>query len=88
MMWFDMWRFVDGKADEHWDYGTIAPPRGGAAGAGGAPAGRPWSWWPSERRRSASIVTAARSRFLRLCEGDFKAASFRDLLRNLDRPLS
>jgi len=17
--WFDMWRFVDGKADEHWD---------------------------------------------------------------------
>jgi len=25
--WFDMWRFVDGKADEHWDYGTIAPPR-------------------------------------------------------------
>jgi len=36
--WFDMWRFVDGKADEHWDYGTInapAPPRG----AGGPPAG-------------------------------------------------
>jgi predicted SnoaL-like aldol condensation-catalyzing enzyme len=24
--WFDMWRFVDGKADEHWDYGTIAVP--------------------------------------------------------------
>jgi predicted SnoaL-like aldol condensation-catalyzing enzyme len=24
--WFDMWRFVDGKADEHWDYGTIAAP--------------------------------------------------------------
>jgi len=22
--WFDMWRFVDGKADEHWDYGTVA----------------------------------------------------------------
>ena len=21
--WFDMWRFVDGKADEHWDFGTI-----------------------------------------------------------------
>ena len=33
--WFDMWRFVDGKADEHWDYGTIAAP---AAGRGGAPA--------------------------------------------------
>src|SRR5262245_9358698 len=24
---FDMWRMKDGKADEHWDYGTIAPPR-------------------------------------------------------------
>jgi predicted SnoaL-like aldol condensation-catalyzing enzyme len=24
--WFDMWRIKDGKADEHWDYGTIAPP--------------------------------------------------------------
>ena len=21
--WFDMWRFVNGKADEHWDFGTI-----------------------------------------------------------------
>ena len=29
--WFDMWRMKDGKANEHWDYGTIAPP---------APAGR------------------------------------------------
>jgi predicted SnoaL-like aldol condensation-catalyzing enzyme len=25
--WFDMWRIKDGKADEHWDYGTIAPPK-------------------------------------------------------------
>jgi len=24
--WFDMWRILDGKADEHWDYGTIAAP--------------------------------------------------------------
>jgi predicted SnoaL-like aldol condensation-catalyzing enzyme len=24
---FDMWRFVDGKADEHWDEGGINPPR-------------------------------------------------------------
>lgn len=24
--WFDMWRFVDGKADEHWDAATITPP--------------------------------------------------------------
>ena len=39
--WFDMWRFVDGKADEHWDYGLINPPRGGAGGPGGGapPAG-------------------------------------------------
>src|SRR5262245_47204654 len=21
--WFDMWRFVDGKADEHWDHDTL-----------------------------------------------------------------
>ena len=28
--WFDAWRFVDGKADEHWDPATItAPPAGG-----------------------------------------------------------
>jgi predicted SnoaL-like aldol condensation-catalyzing enzyme len=38
--WFDMWRFVDGKADEHWDYGTIAAARGGAGGPGGAGAPR------------------------------------------------
>lgn len=24
--WFDMWRFVDGKADEHWDGAMINPP--------------------------------------------------------------
>ena len=29
--WFDTWRFVNGKADEHWDPATITPP---------APAGR------------------------------------------------
>ena len=23
--WFDMWRFVDGKADEHWDAAELAP---------------------------------------------------------------
>lgn len=28
---FDMWRFVDGKADEHWDEGAIQPPRPPAA---------------------------------------------------------
>ena len=26
--WFDMWRIKDGKADEHWDGATIAPPAG------------------------------------------------------------
>ncbi len=24
--WFDTWRFVDGKADEHWDPATLAVP--------------------------------------------------------------
>lgn len=24
--WFDTWRFLDGKADEHWDPATIAAP--------------------------------------------------------------
>jgi predicted SnoaL-like aldol condensation-catalyzing enzyme len=33
--WFDMWRLMDGKADEHWDYGTIA------AAAAPAPRGAP-----------------------------------------------
>jgi predicted SnoaL-like aldol condensation-catalyzing enzyme len=28
---FDMWRFVDGKADEHWDEGKINPPAAPAA---------------------------------------------------------
>jgi predicted SnoaL-like aldol condensation-catalyzing enzyme len=30
--WFDMWRFVDGKADEHWDPQTIPPPNPNARG--------------------------------------------------------
>ena len=32
--WFDMWRFKDGKADEHWDYGVIAAPAAAPAGRG------------------------------------------------------
>ncbi|MEO8096860.1 MAG: nuclear transport factor 2 family protein [Acidobacteriota bacterium] len=32
---YDMWRFVDGKADEHWDEGAINAPPGGGAGKGG-----------------------------------------------------
>jgi predicted SnoaL-like aldol condensation-catalyzing enzyme len=31
--WFDTWRFVDGKADEHWDPATIAAPAAPAAKA-------------------------------------------------------
>ena len=31
--WFDTWRFVDGKADEHWDPATINPPAPPAAPA-------------------------------------------------------
>ena len=27
--WFDTWRFVDGKADEHWDPAMINPPQAG-----------------------------------------------------------
>ena len=34
--WFDTWRFVDGKADEHWDPATLPTPAPVAA----APAGR------------------------------------------------
>jgi predicted SnoaL-like aldol condensation-catalyzing enzyme len=37
--WFDMWRFVGGKADEHWDGATIAAPAAPAAAA--APATAP-----------------------------------------------
>jgi predicted SnoaL-like aldol condensation-catalyzing enzyme len=29
--WFDTWRFVDGKADEHWDPALIAAPAAPAA---------------------------------------------------------
>jgi predicted SnoaL-like aldol condensation-catalyzing enzyme len=32
--WFDMWRFKDGKANEHWDFGTISPPAPAGAGRG------------------------------------------------------
>ena len=35
--WFEMWRIKNGKADEHWDHGTIGPP---APPGAGVPAGR------------------------------------------------
>ena len=40
--WFDTWRFVDGKADEHWDPATLPPaqPEQSAAAPAGAMAER------------------------------------------------
>ena len=38
--WFDMWRIKDGKADEHWDYGTIAAPAAAAPAGQTPPRGR------------------------------------------------
>ena len=40
---FDMWKFIDGKADEHWDEGQITAPAAGGRGAGGpgGPGGPP-----------------------------------------------
>jgi predicted SnoaL-like aldol condensation-catalyzing enzyme len=38
---YDMWRFVDGKADEHWDEGTIAGGGGGFGGGKGPGPGGP-----------------------------------------------
>lgn len=34
-IWVDMWRFVDGKADEHWDTAVINAPAAGRGGRGG-----------------------------------------------------
>ncbi len=45
--WFDMWRFVDGKADEHWDPATLPTPpakpptKRPATGAATSPATQP-----------------------------------------------
>lgn len=36
--WFDMWRFVDGKADEHWDPATLPPVSAAAPAKPAAPA--------------------------------------------------
>jgi predicted SnoaL-like aldol condensation-catalyzing enzyme len=36
---YDMWRFVDGKADEHWDEGAINAPAIPGAGKGPGPGG-------------------------------------------------
>jgi len=38
--WFDTWRFVDGKADEHWDPATLptAPAPSASRGGGASPA--------------------------------------------------
>jgi predicted SnoaL-like aldol condensation-catalyzing enzyme len=34
---YDMWRFVDGKADEHWDEGAVQAPPAGAGQGKAAP---------------------------------------------------
>jgi predicted SnoaL-like aldol condensation-catalyzing enzyme len=36
--WFDTWRFVDGKADEHWDPATLPAPPPAASAAAARPA--------------------------------------------------
>ena len=38
---YDMWRFVDGKADEHWDEGAINAPAAPGQGKGGPAPGAP-----------------------------------------------
>jgi predicted SnoaL-like aldol condensation-catalyzing enzyme len=40
-IWVDMWRFVDGKADEHWDTAVINAPAAGGRGRGGPGRGAP-----------------------------------------------
>ncbi len=40
--WFDTWRFVDGKADEHWDPATLPPaPAAAPARSGGSASAEP-----------------------------------------------
>jgi predicted SnoaL-like aldol condensation-catalyzing enzyme len=38
---YDMWRFVDGKADEHWDEGAVNAPPAPGQGKGGPAPGAP-----------------------------------------------
>ena len=40
-IWVDMWRFVDGKADEHWDTAVINAAPAGGRGRGGPGRGGP-----------------------------------------------
>ena len=47
---FDMWRFVDGKADEHWDEGQITAPPAGGRGAGGPGGAAPGGQAPGARQ--------------------------------------
>ena len=49
--WFDTWRFVDGKADEHWDPATLPTGPAPQAAAPARSAARRWrSAWPTARR--------------------------------------
>ena len=47
--WFDTWRFVDGKADEHWDPATLPAPAPAAAAAAGPTASDPYVGTPQDR---------------------------------------
>jgi hypothetical protein len=50
--WFDTWRFVDGKADEHWDPATLPPRRPGSAARGGGSASAEPVGTDADRARS------------------------------------
>lgn len=47
--WFDTWRFVNGKADEHWDPATLPAPAPAAAAAAGPTASDPYVGTPQDR---------------------------------------
>jgi len=47
--WFDTWRFVDGKADEHWDPATLPTPVPAAAASAGRTASGLYVGTPEDR---------------------------------------
>lgn len=53
--WFDTWRFVDGKADEHWDPATLpaGPAPAPAARSGGSASNTPAGYIGSDEDRAA-----------------------------------
>lgn len=57
--WFDMWRFVDGKADEHWDGATKMAPVGAVQSSSASPAAgtscRPANFFAPARYKSIDV---------------------------------